>query len=146
MKAAYLYNFAQLTDWPAQAIGEGDFTICVSGQDEVIEALVGMSGRLVQGRVLKSMRIRQASDAAQCHILYVGDGSGPRGGRMVDHLRGKPVLTVTDDQSVAGESAMLRIVPDGKRLAFEVNLDPAAQSKLKLSSKLLRLASRVIGE
>lgn len=146
MKAAYLYNFAQLTDWPTQPTSADNFTLCIAGQGEVIDALAGMAGRSVRGRALKPVRISQAVEAAQCDMLYVGDGSGQRGSRMVELLRGKPVLTVTDDPRVAREGAMLLIVPDGKRLAFEVNLDSAARSQLKFSSKLLRLASRVSGE
>lgn len=146
MKAAYLYNFAQLTDWPAQAVKDGDFTMCVAGQDEVVDALTEMAGRSVQGRALRPLRIRQAAEAAPCHLLYVGDGSGQSGKRMIASLRGQPVLTVTDDPNVAREGAMLLIVPDGKRLAFEVNRDSASRSHLKFSSKLLRLASRVTGE
>jgi hypothetical protein len=146
MKAAYLYNFAQLTDWPARADSGGDFTICVAGQDEVADALADMAGRSVQGRALRPVRIQQTTDAVQCQLLYVGDGSGQRGMRMIDTLRGKPVLTVTDDPRVAREGAMLLIVPDGKRLAFEVNRESASRAQLKFSSKLLRLASRVSGE
>lgn len=146
MKAAYLYNFAQLTDWPAQPAGSADFTICVAGQDEVADALADMAGRSVQGRALKLVRIQQAADTVQCQLLYVGDGSGRLGMRLIDTLRGKPVLTVTDDPRVAREGAMLLIVPDGKRLAFEANIESAARAQLKFSSKLLRLASRVSGE
>jgi len=66
--------------------------------------------------------------------------------RLLDTLRGTTVLTITDDPRVARAGAMLTIQAEGKRLAFNVNLDIARMGQLRFSSKLLHLASRVVGE
>lgn len=143
MKAAYVYNFAQLTEWPDFTAKERDFTICIAAQDEVFDALGRMSGRLVNGRSLRVFRVRQLMETRQCHVLYVGEGQGQLARRMLANLRGKPVLTATDDPNVVREGVMLLIVNDGKRLAFEVQLEHVEASQLVLSSKLMRLASQV---
>lgn len=146
MKAAYLYNFAQLTEWP-QAVGrEGEFVLCIAGQSGIINAVAELQGRGVQGRRLRLISITSATDAERCDMLFVEEGLGKRGSRMAGALRGKPVLTVTDDSRLGDDGVMLVIVPDGRRLAFEVNLALARQAKIKFSSKLLRLASRVSDE
>lgn len=148
MKAAYIYNFAQLTDWPADPVGnkDGAFTVCVFGQDELVSALEKLRGRTVNGKALKVVRIGAVPEIKQCQLLYVGEGEGERGGRLFQSLRGTPILTVTDDPRAARQGAMLQIVPDERRLAFEVDLDATRQSQLQLSSKLLNLARRVFGQ
>lgn len=146
MKAAYLYNFAQLTDWPSlSATGRETFNLCIHGQDEVAVALEAMRGRVIAGHPLKSVRLSDPSEARQCDLVYIGESDGPRGNHLMEAVRGSPVLTVTDDPRVARYGAMLLIVQEGRRLTFNVNLDAARQSQIKFSSKLLRLANRVSG-
>jgi hypothetical protein len=147
MKAAYLYNFALLATWPGPAADASSaFNLCVSGQEEVLAALESMRGRLIGSHPLNPMRISQASAAKQCHLLYVGEGDGLRGGQLLETVRGEPVLTVTDEPLVARSGAMLSMFTDGKRLAFDVDLASASRAQIKFSSKLLRLANRVSGE
>lgn len=147
MKAVYLYNFAQLTNWPEASNAAGDaFNLCIYGQDEIASALDGLRGKVVGSRVLRVLRVSDAAEARNCQLLYVGEGGGDRGRRLFEALRGIPVLTITDDPRAERSGAMLQIVSEDRRLAFEVNLEAARRSQLKLSSKLLHLARRVIGE
>ena len=147
MKAAYLYNFAQLTDWPIQGgVSDDGFNLCVFGQEELIAALESLRGRLINGHQLRVVRIADVADARHCHLMYVSDSDSTRGIRLLESLRGAPVLTVSDDQRAVRYGAMLMIVPEQHRLTFEINLDAARRSQMKFSSKLLRLAKKVNGE
>ena len=146
MKAAYLYNFAQLTDWPMQSgASDGVFNLCVFGQDEVLSALESLRRKTINGHQLRPVRITESSDARQCHLLYVGEMDAGRAGRVLDSLRKAPILTVTDDPRLTRSGVMLLIVPEERRLSFEVNVEVARSAQLKFSSKLLGLAKRVIG-
>lgn len=146
MKAVYLYNFAQLTEWPTQpGVSDEAFNICIAGQDELYGALESLRGRMVNGRQLRPVRLAEGADARQCHLVYVGDGEGARGVRLLEGVRGHPVLTVTDDAKAARAGAMLVIGQEQRRLSFDVDLDAARRSQLKFSSKLLRLARKITG-
>jgi hypothetical protein len=147
MKAAYLYNFAQLTEWPATpATSRETFNLCVVGTDEIAAALEPLRGRMVNQQRLRLLRVTESNEARQCQMLFVAEDSGPQGIRLLDALRGTTVLTITDDPRIARAGAMLIILAEGRRLAFNVNLDAAKPGQLKFSSKLLRLANRVVGE
>jgi hypothetical protein len=147
MKAVYIYNFAQLSSWPdAKNTADNVFNLCIYGQDGIASALDGLRGKKVGSRLLRVLLVSDAAEARNCHLLYVGEGSGERGRRLFEALRGSPVLTITDDPRAERSGAMLLIVPDERRLAFEVNLEAARRSQLQFSSKLLHLARRVIGE
>jgi hypothetical protein len=147
MKAAYVYNFAQLSNWPdAKIIADNVFNLCIYGQDGITSALDGLRGKKIGSRFLRVLLVSDVAEARNCHLLYVGEGSGERGRWLFEALRGNPVLTITDDPRAERSGAMILIVPDERRLAFEVNLEAARRSQLQLSSKLLHLARRVIGE
>ncbi|MFZ2267256.1 MAG: YfiR family protein [Azonexus sp.] len=147
MKAVYLYNFAQLTEWPAtSASGRESFNLCVVGPDEIVAALEPLRGRMVNQQRLRLLRVTESSEARQCQMLFVAEDSGVQGIRLLDALRGTTVLTITDDPRAARAGAMLVILAEGRRLAFNVNLDAARLGQLRFSSKLLHLANRVVGE
>ncbi|MFZ2267258.1 MAG: YfiR family protein [Azonexus sp.] len=147
MKAVYLYNFAQLTEWPAtSASSRESFNLCVIGPDEIVAALEPLRGRMVNQQRLRLLRVSESTEARQCQILFIAEESGLQGIRLLDALRGTTVLTITDDQRIARAGAMLIIQAEGRRLAFNVNLEAARAGQLRFSSKLLSLARRVSGE
>jgi len=146
MKAIYLYNFAQLTEWPSKnEAADTPFTICIYGQNELVTALVALRGKTVNQQQLRFLHGADVAEARQCHLLYIGEDETERGSRLIATLRGAPVLTVTDAPQLAQAGAMLLIVSEGRRLSFEANVDFAKRSQLKFSSKLLALARRVSG-
>lgn len=146
MKAAYLYNFAQLSEWPTLAATEASqsFNVCVSGTDDWGGSLELLRGKTVDGRMLEVRKVAYPGDVRQCQVLFVGEGDGRRGERLIDSARGLPILTVTDDGRV--RDAMLTVSSENQRLVFEVNLELVRSAQLRMSSKLLRLAARVVGQ
>ena len=56
IKAAFLYNFAKFTQWPAAALAPGQrLTLCVVGDRSVADALeMTIKGRLVEGHELSA--------------------------------------------------------------------------------------------
>jgi hypothetical protein len=147
MKAAYLYNFAQLTEWPTLPESSAEpFNLCVYGEGELSYALELLRGRMINRHPLRLLRVMDAAEAKPCHLLFIGEGEVGQGGRLLTSLKGAPVLTVTDDLKLARSGAMLVIIPEARRLAFEANVGLARHSQLKFSSKLLALARKVSDE
>lgn len=146
MKAAYLYNFAKLTDWPADPGPGSAFNLCIFGQNEFGPALDVLRGKTVNDRQLRLRHITDIADAQYCQLLFVGDYEGAHGARLFESLRTMAVLTVTDNDKISRAGAMLLIRTAEQRLSFDVNLDAATRAQLKFSSKLLRLANKVTGK
>lgn len=145
MKTAYLYNFAQLAEWPSGGDSgkNPDFRICTYGTEAWGNALEILASKKVSGRTVRLLPIQEAAEARQCDLLFIGEGDPRRSAGLIGGVRGLPVMTVTDTPRI---DAMLTIVNDERRLAFEVNLGYARESQLRLSSKLLNLARRVVGQ
>lgn len=144
VKAAYLFRFASYVQWPQSMQGEGPFLIGVVGAEDVAVHLEHLlTGMTVQGRTAKVRRVRTVDDLASIHILYVG----PKVFRSARPLRlravGKPILLVTDsDDGIAG-GAVINFIEVNRNLRFEISLDAADRSGLKVDSALLSVAARV---
>ena len=148
VKAAFLYHFAQFTDWPEAAFGETASTLVIGvlGDDPFGEALdLAVRGKTVQGRVLAIQRFAEAEDVGPCQILFVSSPGTRHLRPVLDALRGRQVLTVGETEHFLSDGGMVRFFEEDQRVRFEVNLDAAERSGLKISAKLLKVA-RVVRE
>ena len=148
VKAAFLYHFAQLVDWPAPSPLGDPFVIAVVGYDPfgvVLDEV--LAGKSVRGQPVRIQRFAGAEqlDGARVHILFVGRGDDEHARRALSSLAGQPVLTVGESQRFAARAGMIgfRLTAEG-RIAFDINLHRAEQAGLRMSSQLLKLA-RIVG-
>lgn len=140
MKAIYTYNFALYTLWPES--DRTHFNICTLNQDEVGLAMRKLEGKRIHGRPVAVVRLSSLDRISDCQILFIGDRATVNLPRINNLLGSEAVLTVSD--MPAQNSVGIVIVPDGKRLVFDVNLERCRQAGLKLSSSLLKLARTVM--
>jgi len=141
MKAAFVYNFASFTEWPDPITGS--FNLCIFDNDPIAPALETLEGKTIKGVNLTVTHVSSASQAKQCHVLYLGDQTHGNMHRLLNELAELPILTVTDENDLTGSGAMIGMSLENKKLTFDVNREPARRAHLNLSSKMLRLAQRV---
>jgi hypothetical protein len=146
VKAAYLYKFLSYVDWPASMVPPpgAAFAIGVAGADEVLAELQNIApDRTVADRALEVRRVRDADSLAGLHVLFVGRAEGSRLAELVRAAQQRSILVVSEiDGGLRLGSVINLILVDG-RVRFEVALDAAEKSGLKLSSRLLALAQSV---
>jgi hypothetical protein len=148
LKAAFLFHFAQLVDWPAGALGadQDPLMLCTLGEDPFhgdLEAVV--EGKLAGNRPLHVQHFKQAQDVQGCHLLFVGGGEPSRVPLLFAKLKDTPVLTVGETQDFVKQGGMIGFCLEGNKVRFEINLDAAQRAGLKISSRLLLLAKSVVG-
>lgn len=141
VKTAFLYNFALFTEWPARA--PPGMVYCLLGDDRFGQSLDALASGRLRGGSVEVQRLPATSGVAKCHVLFIAarDSDGLR--RGVEAARGLPVLTVSDAPLALAAGVMIAMAYESNRVVFDVNLDPARQAGLSLSSKLLRLARAV---
>jgi hypothetical protein len=150
LKAAFTYNFAKFTEWPAAAWGEGGgkLRMCVAGGGNggaFAQALAGLAGKPpVQGKEVQVVQLVRRDEAAGCHMLVVTD-QVKAVEEWLASVQGQPVLTVGDVPQFIERGGMIGLVIEGDRVRFEANIEPAQRGHLKLSSQLLKLARTVKG-
>jgi hypothetical protein len=142
LKGAFLYNFAQFTEWPADA--PSTLTLCVMGNDPFDKELDGLAGRAVGQRLLTLKRRITADQLTGCQIVYFAPNTAPDLPRHLAALKGKAVLTVADSPGALRQGVALNMAVSNGRVSFEANLLAARAAGLNLSSRLLRLATEVV--
>lgn len=138
LKAAFLYNFALFTEWPGKP-GE-TLTLCLFGKDRFGEAVHGIEGKPVKNAPIRIRRPASLSELRGCHMLFIADSEMHRLGKILEAIRGAPVLTVTDSEGAGRAGAMINLMLVGQRVTFEINTSAVQDAGLSISSKLLRLA------
>jgi hypothetical protein len=146
LKAAFLYNFVQFTEWPTNAFADSNspLVIGILGTDpfgSILDETV--RGEHVHGRPFNLQRWRTMEEIQTCHILFVSQSEDQRLEKILEFMRGKPVLTVSDIENAAHRGAMIRFVTESNRIRLRINLDAVNAANLKVSSKLLRAAELV---
>lgn len=144
VKAAFLYNFAKFTEWPA-LLPEAPLVACVVGQDGIAAALTEMArARPVNSRRLLLGKAEQSAAWKACHILFIAEADVPRSADGLTAIKALPVLTVSDVRGFAQATGIIELSATNGQMQFVINLQAAQRSGLQLSSKLLTLGT-VIG-
>lgn len=148
VKAAFLFHFAQLVDWPADTNSDGgrSLILCVFDDDpQRHELLSTLEGKVIGERVLHIRLLGEAQAIPGCNILFLSRDEGDRQPAILRDLRDQPVLTVGETESFLSEGGMIRFRIAADRIRFDINLTAAESAHLKISSRLLLLATSVIG-
>ena len=140
VKAAFLYNFAKFTEWPALASG-APILVCVVGDDAVAAALIDtVHGQNISGHALEVSRPRDSVIWRACHLLFIADAEIRRSADGLDGIKMLPVLTVSDGKGFCDAGGIIELYVEAGRMRFAINVDAADGSGLHLSSRLLGLA------
>lgn len=142
LKAAFLYNFALFTEWPAE-VG-GTLNLCIHGPDPFGKEIDALQGKVVGGRSIVVQRKAAGEPLNGCQIVFVAPAAIGTLPRVLEAVRGRPVLTVADSAGAVRQGAALNLAVDQNKVSFEANLLAARGAGLNLSSKLLRLATEVV--
>lgn len=147
VKAAFLYNFTKFVEWPPETFPDerSQFRVCVLGDDPFGKGLGVIGDESVAGRrisLLRSGEIRQPED---CQILFISRSEKERLPQLLAELGRAPVLTVGDSGGFLDQGVIINFTLEGSKVRFEINQEAAERAGIKISSKLLRLATRVKG-
>jgi hypothetical protein len=147
VKAAFLYHFTQLVEWPADASNEGgnSLLLCTLGDDPFHGELENtVAGKQIGSRTLRIRHVKPQYTGG-CNVLFISKSESNRFASLIANLRNAPILTVGDDDGFMHAGGMIRLFLDGNKVRFEINRKTAESARLKISSQLLLLAKNVVG-
>jgi hypothetical protein len=145
LRAAFLFNFAKFTEWPADALGPAaPLVICVVG-DPAAATVLEHSTRTqtVGGHRIVVWQGLGEGPIQSCHVLYFAMTAERQMRALLDSVRGAPVLTVGESPQFAENGGSVQFFRENDRMRFAVNIDAVTEQKLRLSSQLLSLAKLV---
>jgi len=147
VKAAFLFHFAQLVDWPPDAFGPAgqSISLCLfDDEPERQEFQETVEGKSLGDRTLHVRLLHDQQDLQGCNILFLSLDEARRQHAVLSSTQGQPVLTIGETDTFLKDGGMIRFHLEGDRVRFDINLPASESSKLKISSRLLLLASQVL--
>lgn len=146
IKAAFVYNLTKFADWPDASFASSNAPIVIGivGQDPFGSALNDIvRGELVRHRRLVIKRLRADGELAGCHVLFISRSEKERVPQLLERLKGRPVLTVSDMDGFAEQGGMLNLLLLQDTVKMEINQEATNAAGLQISAKLLKLARLV---
>lgn len=146
VKAAYLLNFTRYVEWPARAFASAGepINVCVLGSNPFGATLAQtLEGRQSHRRPLAMRQVERLSDARECHVVFMSHAEWRRRPDALAALRSRGVLTVGESAEFAEAGGVLSFVPVEQTVRFAVNLAARDEAGLRISSRMLALASHV---
>ena len=146
VKAAFLFHFAQFVEWPANALNAGDpsFKLCIFDDDLRRHELQSpIEGKSIGARVFRVHPINQPQEIQGCDILFLSHDNARPQSAILRSLHGTPILTVGETSDFLTDGGIIRFHLVEGKIRFDINLDAAESSHLKISSRLLLLATAV---
>ena len=142
VKAGVLYHIIEYVEWPADSLtnNPAEIQIGLLGQIPFAEALEVLDGKTLQGRKVVVKRISTAQEAGKCQVVFIGASEKPRLPEIIGELKDQPVLTVSEVEGFAERGGMVNLIAGPNRIIMEINREVANQSRLSISSHLLKLA------
>ncbi|WP_276374551.1 YfiR family protein [Chryseolinea sp. H1M3-3] len=146
VKAVYLFNFAQFVVWPSDVFESpaSPIVIGILGKDpfgSYIEETV--KDEIINGHSLVIQRYGSAKEIKNCHILFIHASLTPRLDNILNELKGKDILTVSDAKDFTKQGGMVRFINERSKIKLEINLNTVKTTGITISSKLLRLSEIV---
>ena len=145
VKATFIFNFVQYSEWPRQALPSGSqFNICLVGDSfqSILEDTV--RGESFEGRSITVKPLSTAESASMCQLIYFRNTADRKTvSDIMNAVKTSPILTVGETPEFISSGGVIRFTKNGNRIRFEINPDAAEKRSLMLSSRLLRLADIV---
>jgi hypothetical protein len=149
VKAAFLFHFAQLVDWPPDALSGADNSLylCTLAEDPFQGALEStVEGKTIGKRVIHIRHLQPLDDMRKCHLVFFGKDQSKRIRMLLANLRNAPVLTVGETADFLADGGMISFLLDEDRVRFDINLGAARSAGLTIGARLLVLAKNVTGQ
>ena len=148
VKAVFLYSFGRYIEWPENTFRNASdpFVIGIVGEDSFGGALDDIAAKkTIQDRRIVVRRFASPDQYKQpCHILFVSRSLPPdQQTALIRKTQAAAVLVVGETPGFAENGGGANFFIDGDRVRFEINVDTARRSRLRMDAKLLNLGKPV---
>ena len=149
LKAAYVYYFSKFITWESETTSISELNICIfSNKASEISQFNTLKKRSEENQTINihiftSESTFEKPSVSICRIFYVAKNV-----ELPDRFNellaeNNELLTVTEYGSKFSKS-IITFVTNNNKLGFVINRDKAEKNNMKISAKLLRLATEVI--
>ena len=143
VKAAYIYNFAKLIDWPS-ANKKGNFIIGVYGNTNVYKELINKySTKRIGTQDIEIKKLSESPEVGAVHVLFVAKSNTKDLNAILNNLQYEPVLVITEEDGTLNKGSIINFLIIDNSLKFELNVSEAKNRQLIVGSRLKDLAFKI---
>jgi hypothetical protein len=147
VKAAMLYKFLDYIEWPLEAFPKDNspYIIAVIGADAIAAEL----REIARHRTVRDRRILVAEiDTADAltrnmHMLFMGSDEDAKQESVAVQAEKYSIVIVTENPEGLGKNSVINLRIANGRVTFDVSLAATAERNLKVSARMLAVASSV---
>lgn len=142
IKAMFLLNFIKYVEWPIEN-SKPVIRIGVAGESEMFDALTALAAqRSSEGQKVEIRRVDD-KNCGSFQVIFVSNEDYKKAEERIRKLAGKGVLIVSEDDKCKTRQSGINLFNKDNKIRFEINLTPVKNNGMKISSKLMELASAV---
>lgn len=146
VKAAFVLKFVKFVEWPEGAFETPDapLRIGIAGNRKLYEALSELAtAEKGEGRTFEVIYSEDARGLGKCQVAFFGRELAGTVTAALDQLGAGSVLTIGDSDEFTSSGGVIRLYEKSRKISMEINVSAADRAELKISSKLLELATVV---
>ena len=143
IRSAMVYNFCKFVQWP-----ESDLDTLVLGVMAAPDATLDFSsiqGKAVHDSFIKVRSVRSNADLVGCQLVFIPKGMEGQLQEAFAAAQAESILTISEIEGFCSQGGIIQLVERRGKLRFFINNKAAGQSRLTLSSQLLKMAKIVEG-
>jgi hypothetical protein len=135
IKVAYLFHFAQFTEWAEKSPG---FTYCVYDDANFSQLLKeSYAEKTLNGGEIRVNLINSDSSLNGCQLIYFPNNAPPN---VLMKIARKPILTIGTQKNFIAQNGIIYMYEKDQKIRFYINNANAQEAGLKISSQLLALS------
>ncbi|MFK5985543.1 MAG: YfiR family protein [Pseudomonadota bacterium] len=142
LKVAFIYKFTKFVKWPGN-IKNSPLVLCTMGEDKLVDIFSNLANDLSSTPKIQIQSITDNSAVSNCQVLYIASSERGRYRNIDSITRKKAVLTISELSGFMQAGGIIELIHKDNRIGFDINLDAAHINGLEISSRLLKLASKV---
>lgn len=146
IKAAYVYNFLKFVEWPVESFERPNDPLVVGivGDGPMADATERLlSLQQVGERPVVVRHVKWDKPLAGVHAVVVTETDVKKLRRVLEAASLGHILSIGEGAAFASTGGVIGLVIEGRKVRFDIDLDVANTTGLKVSSKLLAL-TRVV--
>ena len=140
IRANYLYQFANNSDWPAE-LKKGPFIVGVVGNTDVYDVMAAKyATKPIGSQLLSVIGTNEVATAQRVHVLFVDRSKKSEIARYVKEFKGKSTLIVTNWEGALGQGAHINFLSIDGSIRFEMNKTGMLESAITPGVKIVQWA------
>ena len=140
----FIYNFSKYIEWPPSQTS-GDFIICVVGNDQAYQQMVGISEKkkTIKNQNLVIKKCNTLEEIGNSNIIFITRSTKVSFKEIEEKLNQQGTLVITEHNGMAERGAHINFIATAdSKIGFELNTTSTQNAGLKVANALASLAAK----